>query len=342
MRVSPSGIAAERTPLGRDRARDSSRSRSGAAGGRHTLVLGATGSGKTVTQTWIVCTAIEAGLGAVVVDPKGDRRMREELAESRAGAGASSWSGRRPARTSTTRSDTARPARSPTGRWRASASQSPTTSARRSDISATRYARFAARRVTVSLRELVEKLDPASLEELAQRLPGRAGRGDQPVPDAVERSPAQRSERRARPAGDHGRVRPGAWLDPATPGAVAFDLLSAMRRRAVVYFALEADSWPLLARMLAAAIVGDLRGAMSALQRSPVPTWSRSTSSRRWPPSRWRICSAGRARPASACCSARRSSPTCAPTSAAAARPGARQPLHADRAPAGRVRVGRD
>ena len=51
----------------------------GGGSGRHTLVLGATGSGKTVTQAWIAGRLIAAGHGAVVVDPKGDRTLRDEL-----------------------------------------------------------------------------------------------------------------------------------------------------------------------------------------------------------------------------------------------------------------------
>ena len=41
--------------------------------------MGATGSGKTVTQTWIAVRAIEHGMGAIVVDPKGDQNMRSEV-----------------------------------------------------------------------------------------------------------------------------------------------------------------------------------------------------------------------------------------------------------------------
>ena len=51
----------------------------GGRGGRHTLVVGATGSGKTVTQAWIAGRLIAAGRGAVVVDPKGDATLRDEL-----------------------------------------------------------------------------------------------------------------------------------------------------------------------------------------------------------------------------------------------------------------------
>src|SRR5207245_6475799 len=59
----------------------------GPAGGTHTLVLGATGSGKTVTQSWIAARAIERGMGAIVIDPKGDGGLREAM---RAAAGSRS------------------------------------------------------------------------------------------------------------------------------------------------------------------------------------------------------------------------------------------------------------
>src|SRR6185437_934504 len=72
--------SSERIVLGRDERARVVSIPFGAAGGRHTLVVGATGSGKTVTQTLILCRAIEAGHGAVVLDPKGDARMREQLA----------------------------------------------------------------------------------------------------------------------------------------------------------------------------------------------------------------------------------------------------------------------
>ncbi len=59
----------------------------GDAAGRHTLVLGATGSGKTVTQTLMAVRAVERGLAAIVVDPKGDHAMRGALHEAAALAG---------------------------------------------------------------------------------------------------------------------------------------------------------------------------------------------------------------------------------------------------------------
>src|SRR3954452_8001635 len=51
----------------------------GTTSGRHALVVGATGSGKTVTQAFIAGRLIRAGHGAVVIDPKGDRLLHDEL-----------------------------------------------------------------------------------------------------------------------------------------------------------------------------------------------------------------------------------------------------------------------
>ncbi len=50
----------------------------GPTGGTHTLVVGAAGSGKTVTQTLIAVHAIEHGMGAILMDPKGDPSMLKE------------------------------------------------------------------------------------------------------------------------------------------------------------------------------------------------------------------------------------------------------------------------
>ncbi len=49
----------------------------GSRGGTHTLVLGAAGSGKTVTMTGIAVHAVEHGMGAVLIDPKEDPKMLE-------------------------------------------------------------------------------------------------------------------------------------------------------------------------------------------------------------------------------------------------------------------------
>jgi type IV secretory pathway TraG/TraD family ATPase VirD4 len=265
-------LATDRIAIGRDERTRVVSIPLGAGGGRHTLVLGATGSGKTVTQTWILCSAIEAGLGAVVIDPKGDPRMREQL------AAAASQSGREFVQWTPAGPNVY----NPFGHGSASEIADRALAGERFtephyQRQAQRYLGYAVRAlrcadVTVSLRELVDQLDPATLEELTRRLPRT--QADATTHYLTRLSARQRTDL----SGVRDRLAILAesdlarWLDPAAPGQFVFDLLSAIRRRAIVYFALEVDSWPLLARMLAAAIVGDVRGAMSALQHSPVPS----------------------------------------------------------------------
>jgi hypothetical protein len=55
--------------------------------GAHTLIVGATGSGKTVTEAWILARAIDHGHGAVIVDPKGDVALREAARDGALRAG---------------------------------------------------------------------------------------------------------------------------------------------------------------------------------------------------------------------------------------------------------------
>src|SRR4051794_2319763 len=65
--------------VGKDQRGRSVRIPVGTTSGRHALVVGATGSGKTVSQAFIAGRLIRAGRGAVVIDPKGDRLLHEEL-----------------------------------------------------------------------------------------------------------------------------------------------------------------------------------------------------------------------------------------------------------------------
>src|ERR1700684_2186826 len=241
-------------------------------GGRHTLIVGATGSGKTVTETWIAAQAIEAGLGAVVLDPKGDMHMRERLAETadRAGRQFLEWTPRGPS------------VYNPFGHGGASEIADKALAGERFtephyQRQAQRYLGHAVRALrgageVVSLRALVEQLDPSRLEVLARSLPEHQAQATYAYLGSL--TPRARTDL----SGVRDRLAimaesdVSAWLDPATPRVETFDLLDAIRRRSVVYFALEADAWPLLAHMLGGAIVQDLQTTMAALQRSPVAT----------------------------------------------------------------------
>jgi type IV secretory pathway TraG/TraD family ATPase VirD4 len=244
----------------------------GSDGGSHALVVGATGSGKTVTQTSIADHAITEGMAVVVIDPKGDRGMREQLCSAAIDAGRSfiEWT--------------------PDGERiynpfaRGSASEIADKVLAGEHFTEPHYLRQAQRylghvvralrcaEIEVSLRAIVEHLDPTRLEALVRELPRAQADPTFAYLDSLS----------ARQRNDLSGVRDrlaivtesdvGPWLDPDTEGAGRFELLAAVRERAVVYFSLQSDRRPLLSQMLGAAIVQDLQTAAAASQSRPVPT----------------------------------------------------------------------
>jgi type IV secretory pathway TraG/TraD family ATPase VirD4 len=242
------------------------------AGARHMLVVGATGSGKTVTQTLMAVNAIERGMGAVVVDPKGDRGMSSELRRAAQATGRRflEWT--------------------PAGAcvFNPYAHGSETEIADKllagERFTEPHYQRQAQRYlghvvrvlraadIEVSLAAVVAYLDPDRLELLVRGLPEGEARATQTYLDSLS------SHQRRDLAGVRDRLAilvesdVGPWLDPQTPDVQRFDLQSMVRERAIVYFNLEADSRPLLAQMLGASIVQDLQSTVAALQGNPIAT----------------------------------------------------------------------
>ncbi len=244
----------------------------GARGGTHTLLVGATGSGKTVTQTAMTTRAIEQGMGAIVLDPKGDATMRAALAAC------------------------ARRAQRPFIEWTPEGPSAYNPFARGSDteiadkalagerFTEPHYLRQAQRflghvvralraaGVEVSLQQIVRHLDPAELELLVRELPEERADPAHAYLDSLT------SRQLTDLAGVRDRLSiltesdVGRWLDPQHEGAAPFDLLAATEQRAVVYFRLDADRRPLLAQMLGAAIVQDLQTVISSLQAKPTRT----------------------------------------------------------------------
>jgi hypothetical protein len=241
-------------------------------GGGHTLVLGATGSGKTVTQTLIAVRAIAQGRAAIVVDPKGDAWMREQLrsAAARAGRPFLEWSPSGPS----TYNPYARGAETEIADRLLAGERFTEPHYLRQ---AQRYLGHAIRalracEVGVALGAIVEMLDPPALEQLLRRAPqDRAQAGHAYLDSLTPRQLRDLTGVRARLAllaeSDVGR-----WLAPGEDGCASFDVLQAARSGSVAYLALETDSRPLLAQMLGAAIVQDLQSAVAELQFSPAPT----------------------------------------------------------------------
>lgn len=244
----------------------------GAAGGTHTLLVGATGSGKTVTQTWIAARGIERGMGAVVVDPKGDPAMRGALASAaeRCGREFVEWtpSGPRPYNPFAHGSDSEIADKVLAGERFTEPHY--LRQAQRFLGHAVRALR--ARGVETSLRSIAQALDPDRLELLAREMPEQAARDIYAYLDSL--APRQLGEI----AGVRDRLSILAesdvapWLESGEATRAPFDLLEAVRSRAVVYFDLDADRRPLLTQMLGAAIVQDLQTTVASTQLQPTPT----------------------------------------------------------------------
>jgi hypothetical protein len=216
--------------------------------------------------------AIGQGMGAVVLDPKGDRGMREQARRAASAAGR------------------------PFLEWTPEGGRVYNPYARGSETEiadkvlagerftephylrqSQRYLGHVVRALRrsgleVSLQLIVDHLEPATLETLVRRLPASQAASTHAYLDGMT----------ARQQGDLAGVRDrlailaesdvGAWLDPGTAGIGRLDLLDAARARAVVYFSIESDSRPLLMQMLGAAIVQDLQTVIAALQGRPQPT----------------------------------------------------------------------
>lgn len=243
----------------------------GYGSGSHTLVVGATGSGKTVSEAWIAGRLIQDGHGAVVIDPKGDRTLRDELQAAAAHIGVKflEWTQEGPLAynpyangTDTEIADKALSGEQFTEPHYLRQAQ--------------RYLGHAVRvmygaAIPVTPGSLMGHMDPRQLEVSARELPEDQAEEVDAYLDSL-------SERQRRDlAGVRDRLSILAesdlreWLDP-TGDEHRLDIAQAVQDRAVVYFRLDADRRPLLAGMLAAAIVSDLVTLVARLQVSPIPT----------------------------------------------------------------------
>jgi type IV secretory pathway TraG/TraD family ATPase VirD4 len=244
----------------------------GASGGTHVLLVGATGSGKTMSQAWIAARGIERGMGAIVVDPKGDSTIRAAVASAarRAGREFIEWTPNGPC------------AYNPFGRGSDTEVADKVLAGERFTEphylrQAQRFLGHAVRALRASgtetsLRTIAESLDPLALELLARRLPEAAGAATHAYLDSLT------SRQLSDVAGARDRLSILAesdvarWLEPSGAGVRGFDLFEAVQAHAVVYFDLDADRRPLLTQMLGAAIVQDLQTTVASLQARPSPT----------------------------------------------------------------------
>lgn len=239
--------------------------------GSHSLVVGATGSGKTVTEAWIAGRLIEAGHGAVVIDPKGDRLLADELRSvaGRAGKAFLEWTPEGPLAynpyangTDTEIADKALSGEQFTEPHYLRQAQ--------------RYLGHAVRvmhaaDIPVTPASLMAHMDPRELEVAARLLPERDAVQAQAYLDSL----GERQRRELSGVRDRLSILAESdvrdWLHPAG-GNTVLDIHQALTSRAVVYFRLDADRRPLLAPMIAAALIGDLVSLVARLQTRPLPT----------------------------------------------------------------------
>ena len=239
--------------------------------GSHTLVLGATGSGKTVSEAWIAARMVDAGYGAIVIDPKGDELLHQELGAAAARRGRSfvEWTPEGPS----VYHPYAHGSDSEIADKALSGEQFTEPHYLRQ---AQRYLGHAVRTmqaagVAVTPVSLMAHMDPIELEASARKIPPEDAKVIQKYLDSL----GERQRRELAGVRDRLSILAESdarrWLDPA-PDTPVLDLQRAVRERAVVYMRLDADRHPLLAEMLAAAVVSDLVTLIAGLQRQPIPT----------------------------------------------------------------------
>ncbi len=237
--------------------------------GVHSLVIGATGSGKTVTQAAIAQAHILAGLPAIVIDPKGDRYLRHILQEAAKHTGARfrAWSpgGRaiynpfaRGGPTETTDKALAG------HRW----------SEPHYELATQRLLLYvlktmkAAGKWPPTISEIVRHMDPDRLDLLASEVGGDFGAS---VSDYVDGLSARG---RSDLGGGRDRLAVladgelGPRLDPALGDGPQIDLAESLGAGDVVYFHIDADRFPAASQLLGAALVIDLVGLTAQMQGS--------------------------------------------------------------------------
>jgi hypothetical protein len=221
------------------------------------LVVGATGSGKTILMLLLALAAIKRGSGVIFIDPKGDDYLLEQLREAAARAGVQflPWE--------------------PLGDFvynpfeRGSNTEIADKLLAAEVFTEPHYQRLAQRYlghviralrmadVDVNLATIVEHMHAGRLAALTRRMAPFDAR---PLLSYLETLMPQQ-ERDLAGARDRLAILAesdvGPALDPAT-GGVQIDLRNALEGGDVVLFRLEADRRPLAAAMVAAAIIQDL------------------------------------------------------------------------------------
>jgi hypothetical protein len=266
-RARQSRLQAGRLAIGSARHGGACRVPFGSGRGVHALILGATGAGKTVTQAAIAQAYIQAGMAAIVIDPKGDPHLRGTLYDAAQEADASfrAWSPTGPtiynplARGGPTEiADKALAAH----RWSEPHYELATQRLLGHALATMR----AAGQWPPTLSGLVARMDPERLGALAAEAGGEVAERVSSYVDGLS------GRGKADLGGGRDRLAVladselGPWLDPALGEGEVLDLASSLARGDVLYFHLDADRYPAASKLVAAALLIDLVGLSAERQ----------------------------------------------------------------------------
>ena len=249
--------------------------KSGGKSGSHCLIVGATGAGKSTVLGALAFEYAWRGHGVVLVEAKRDPQLEEQ------------------ARRAAARWGRAFVMVSPEGPtvWDALASGGVDETVAKLlaceewsepfyKAEATRFLRWVVRAIEgcetpLTLAQVLELCDPDRLA----RTYGKARRSGTERGDQSARRSLTQPERRD-VAGLRSRLAVLAesefgrrWLDPASEAGPVLDLAEAIRRRAVVYFRLDAERLGVVAEKVGAAVAIELGAIASGLQGAPIPTF---------------------------------------------------------------------
>lgn len=243
----------------------------GLTDGKHTLLIGATGAGKTTTLLWVVLRHLDAGCGAILIDPKGDPALIEQCRTEALSRG--------------------RPfycfsLDSPQQRWNPVAAGRPSEQTDKliaaEEWTEPHYKRLyqryllnafmaiRAREEEADLGKVIELLDPDRLSlycrdiddhELAERLSAYLAAL---TPDEARSLGGLRNRLAILVEGEHEEL-----LRPAADVADEIDLFLAINQGAVVVFSLSSSRYPETVKLLAAALFKDLKYVAGVLESEP-------------------------------------------------------------------------
>ncbi len=261
--------------LGEDENRAVVRLPLGRREGRHMLLIGATGAGKTTTLSAALWQHIQAGFGAVLVDPKGDPQLVQ-----RARAEALQW-GRPFFCFSLDRAAQA---------WNPLAAGGPSEQADKliaaEEWTEPHYKRLyqryllnlftaiRARGETAHLAQVVDLLDPDRLAMYCRAIDGEvdadrlAGYLEQLTPEERRQLSGLRNRLALLTESEH-----GPQLQPPDDPAEVIDLRAAVAARAVVVFSLNSARYPETTALLGAAIFQDLKTVAGTVEANPGRSW---------------------------------------------------------------------